>query len=384
MKFNERVIIVGSGIAGLTAAVALQQHGVDTQIYDAAAALEPAGKGIWVPPNAMQVLDRLGLADPITRKGVPLNRAEVWDKHDGPLQTLDLERFRHRLGQTVVSVLRANLQAVLSGALREGTLHLGNRCTGVKETKDRMIAQFENGMEAEGGLLVGADGIRSVVREAITGEVALRYAGQTCYLGLATLRLPSDLAYSSREVWGGTHRFGFSPVASEQVYWFAPVMAPEGSSLPQDDVPNRLQEEYAGFPEPTMEILRHTPAEEIIRVDLYDFAPIRQWYRERVVLIGDAAHAMTPNLGQGGAQAIEDACALSQALLRESTFVQAFRAFQQARKSKANKTVRLSRSFGRLAHLTAPWAQKLRNVVLRSIPEGIIRRQVDGLYQLNF
>ena len=376
------ISVIGGGIGGLATAVALQQRGFDVHVYESAAELAPVGKGIWVPTNAMLVLDRLGLGDAVAARGVALERIEVRDKNGGVLQAIDLGDVHTRFGRTTVSILRADLQAVLVGALRAGTLHLGKRCIKVDRSDSGAVASFDDGTHAEGDIIVGADGVRSIVREAVSPNVSLRYSGQTCYLGVADLWLPPDLERTVWEVWGGAHRFGFSSVAADRVYWFAPATAPEGGWEPPDVT--ELGNRYADFPAPIPDIIRHTPEQDIIRVDLHDFAPITRWSRDRFVLVGDAAHAMTPNLGQGGAQALEDAYVLAEALAHENTLEAAFAAYARVRQPKATRIVNTAWWYGRLAHVEAPWLRGLRNTTLRLTPNRVNRRQAYALYRLNY
>ena len=170
----KRINVIGGGIGGLATAVALQQRGFDAHVYESAAALAPVGKGIWVPTNAMLVLDRLGLGDAVADRGVTLERVEVRDLGGDVLQAIDLTDVRERFGRTTVSVLRADLQDVLASALRPESLHLGRRCVGVRAEEFRPAAVFEDGDEAEADLVVGADGLRSVAREAVVRGVPLR------------------------------------------------------------------------------------------------------------------------------------------------------------------------------------------------------------------
>ena len=377
------VNIIGGGIGGLAAAVALQRRGFDAHVYEAAARLEPAGKGIWVPTNAMLVLDRLGLGGAVAERGVELKRIEVRDKRSGVLQAIDLGEVQAHFGRTTVSILRAELQAVLAEALRGGTLHLGKQCERVRSDENGAVALFEDGTEVSGDVLIGADGIRSVVRETVVPSVALRYAGQTCYLGLAEGKLPPELARTVWEVWGGKCRFGVSAVAEDRAYWFAPITAPEGAEE-VDDVTAYLSDLYADFPAPIPDVIQRTPASEVIRIDLHDFVPIKRWSKARVVLVGDAAHATTPNLGQGGAQAIEDAYVLAEALARETTVEGAFAAYKRVRQPKAKRIVRTAWWLGQLAHAKAPWVKGLRNAALRLTPDRVNQRQAHALYNLNY
>lgn len=239
----KKILVIGGGIGGLTTAIALQQKGFDAHVYESAAELQPIGKGIWVPTNAMLVLERLGLADAVVHSGVPLERIELRDKADGILLSLNLREVETKYGHTTVSIHRATLQ-------------------------------------------------------------------------------------------------------------------------------RRLVE--------------RTPEDEIIRSDLYDFPPIKRWWQGRVVLLGDAAHAMTPNLGQGGAQAIEDAFVLADTLSRRETTGEAFREYERLRMPKVRRIVNTAWQFGRVAHIRRRGLQRLRNLAMKSIPDWVNRKRVEWIYELNY
>jgi 2-polyprenyl-6-methoxyphenol hydroxylase-like FAD-dependent oxidoreductase len=380
-----KVLVIGGGIGGLAAAVALRRKGFVADVYEAAPELRPVGKGIWVPTNAMQVLDRLGLGDAIAAAGWPLVRIELRTTARGPLMDLDLRPFEAKYGRTTISIHRAELVRVLAAALPGDALHLGKRCVGFEEAGVGVAVRFEDGTEARGDLIVGADGIRSAVRERVYPGVRFRYSGQTCYRGIAEMDLPAELAHVCREVWGGDARFGFSAVGPRQVYWFAPVTAPPDAPAPAvEELGRMLAALYAGFPDPVPEIVRRTPPGEVIRTDLYDFAPLRRWWQGRVVLLGDAAHAMTPNLGQGGAQAIEDAYVLADRLAAGGPVEQAVRGYERLRRPKVRRIVRTARLFGRLAHVRGRWLRAARDAVIRWTPQRMNDAQFDRLYALNY
>jgi 2-polyprenyl-6-methoxyphenol hydroxylase-like FAD-dependent oxidoreductase len=381
----ERVLIVGGGIGGLTAAVALQRRGIPAEVFEAVPALEPVGAGIWMPPNAMQVFERLGMDEAVAARGLGLDRVVVRDAAQGPLHVLDLEPVRHAYGHTITSMHRARLQQALAEHVEADTLHLGKRCTGVAElSDDRLVVQFDDGSEEVGDVVVGADGIHSTVRKTLFPDVALRYAGQTCYRGIADVRLTGRDARTCEEVWGGAVRFGYSALGRRDVYWFAPMTAPAGRPAPPSPAA-ALRRQYADFPDPIPEILHHTPDADIIRTDLYDIAPLKTWSRGGVVLLGDAAHAMTPNLGQGGAQSVEDAFVLATVLAAQRNNVrQAIERYERLRIPKVRRLVRTARWYGQVAHVEHRWLRRARNGILRSIPERVHRKQVEDLYALGY
>lgn len=379
-----RILIIGGGIGGLTAAIALRQKGFDAHVYEAAPELQPVGKGIWVPTNAMLVLDRLGLSDAVNQAGWALERIKI-SEGDGPaLLDVDLRRIQQKFGHTTISIHRATLVRILAAALPAEVLHLGHRFTGFTQEENGIVAAFAGQAAVRGDLLIGADGIRSSVREQLQPGVPLRYSGQTCFRGIGRLELPPGLERTCWEVWGGTARFGFSVIGSDQVYWFAPCTAPvDAPQQTGEALLRELRERYRAFPEPIPAIVRHTPAEEIMRTDLYDFAPLPWWQQGWVVLLGDAAHAMTPNLRQGGAQAIEDAWFLADRLASCPTIGEALEEYEQYRMPKVRWIARTAWQLGQLAHLENPWLRRLRNLVMRMTPTWVNERQQERVIRLD-
>jgi 2-polyprenyl-6-methoxyphenol hydroxylase-like FAD-dependent oxidoreductase len=376
-------IVIGGGIGGLTTAVALQRRGLEVRVYEAAPELAPLGKGIWIAPNAMQVLERLGLAAAVLEAGWPLAGIELRDRDAGVLHAFDLAAVAARYGHSIVSIHRAALQRVLVAALEPGTLRLGMRCVGCAQDDRGIFAAFEGGARVAADILVGADGLHSVVRNAVVRTARLRYAGQTCYRGVADLALPDALARTSWEVWGGDDRFGFSAIGPRAVYWFAPITVLAGAAETRPAVA-ALAHRYADFPHPIPAILAHTPGAEVLRTDLYDLAPIARWCDGRAALVGDAAHAMTPNLGQGGAQAIEDAFVLAEVLARGGAVEAALRVYQRRRMAKVRRIVRRAWQYGKVAHLRPRWLRRLRNVAMTHSPDWMYDQETERLYRLAY
>lgn len=376
------VSIIGGGIGGLTAAIALQQRGVDAQVFEAALELGRVGKGIWLPTNAMLVLDRLGLGGELAARGLELEGIEIHDHKSGLLQRIELNGVKQKFGRTTTSLLRVDLQAALASALAPNSLRLGKRCTEVKQTAKGARVIFEDGSGLTSDVVIGADGVRSKVRDAVAPAARLRYSNQTCYLGVAKYALSEADLRTVREIWGGKPRFGYSAVASDKVYWFAPYTSEADGPSPTD-LTSTLLERYNGFPGPVLDLIRHTPATDILKVDLHDLAPLSTWHSGGVVLLGDAAHAMTPNLGQGGAQAIEDAYVLAQSLAEQPSVGAAFNWYESVRRQKVLRITRTAWWLGQMAHLQSPW-QHVRNTGLKLTPKHVNQRQAEALYRLNF
>ncbi len=382
---RERVVIVGGGIGGLTLAVALRRRGTVAPVYEAAAELRPIGAGIWVPPNAMQVLGRLGLAEAVMCEGARLERAELRDHRAGVLQRADVGDMARGFGYPNVAIHRGRLHRVLLDALPADAVRVGRECREVVPEEGGARVCFADGSEVRAEVVVGADGAHSRVREAVAPGARLRYSGQSSYRAVTPFRLPDGFDGVGWEVWGPGRRFGFSAVGHGEAYWYASLDAPAGETdASPAETRRRLDAMAAPFPAPVPELIAATDTERMLRTDMYDLPALPAWYRGRVVLLGDAAHATTPNLGQGGAQAIEDAYVLAEQLVSHPRPEDAFAAYQHIREPKARMVVDRSRRFGRVVHLTNPLARALRNAALRLTPASVGRKQMEALYTLNY
>ncbi|HEX6533730.1 MAG TPA: FAD-dependent monooxygenase [Gemmatimonadaceae bacterium] len=378
------VAVIGGGIGGLGAAIALRQRGIAAHVYESAPVLREEGAGPAVSTNAMQVLGRLGLADLVLAAGVPLERFEVSDARSGPLQRLDFADAARRHGAPTVAIHRRRLRDILAAQVPASHVHTGATCEGVAEAGDRAEARFAGGKVIDADLVIGADGLRSTVREYVAPGRTPRYSGQTSLRGVASLELPPALQRVARETWAPGMRFGFVPIGKGEVYWFATFDAPAGGTGRSTHAELPMKRLCATFPSPVADIVAATDATRVIRTDVYDLVPFAGWSRGRVVLLGDAAHAATPNLGQGAAQAIEDAWVLADRLANAATVEEALRAYEAIRRPKARFVVRRSWSVGRLAHLANPVGRAVRNLLVRLTPESVERREYDRLFALNY
>jgi 2-polyprenyl-6-methoxyphenol hydroxylase-like FAD-dependent oxidoreductase len=378
------VIIIGGGIGGLCAAIALQRRGIAAHVFEAAPELRAAGAGIQMPPNAMHVLDRLGVAAAVRQAGAVLDRGDICDYQHGLLQSLDLRAVEQRYGFATVAVHRARLHAALSAGVAEGTLHLGKQCRQVEQDDRQVRVRFADGGEAAAPILLAADGVRSVVRRQFFPAVELRYSGQSSYRAVVQYALPPELGRVGQEIWGAGCRFGFAPIGGDQVYWFATFDAPPGLEVAPGPARPRLEQLFASFPAPIPALIAAAEEAQLLRTDIYDFRPMPVWHSGRVALLGDAAHATTPNLGQGGAQAIEDGYVLAESLARHAEPAAAFAAYEGLRKAKATMVVNRSWQLGKLAHMKNPLGRAARNLLMRITPESVSWRQFDALFALNY
>lgn len=376
-----RALVAGAGIGGLAAALALRRAGYDPLVLESSDSPREAGAGLLLGANAVAALHSLGLNRAASGLGVPVSAGLLLDPSGDTLADLRLPPRAERLGADSVAVLRSELLAALLDGLGEDAVRTGSRVSGFRADGEGVTALLDDGREERGRMLVGADGLYSVVREGLHGGQRLRYAGYTGWRGVARgadglVRRGLMPRGTGLEVWGSGVRFGCVYLGGGLVYWFATRNAPEGVCDAPGESREYLLGLVRGWCEPVESLLRATPEEEIRRDDLYDRAPLLRWGSGPVTLLGDAAHPMTPNLGQGAGQALVDAAALGEKLSREPVPERVLRAYERRRALPAAALVLASRLAGAAGQVESPALVKLRNRAFRGAPERLRRAQL--------
>jgi 2-polyprenyl-6-methoxyphenol hydroxylase-like FAD-dependent oxidoreductase len=367
-----RVAIAGGGIGGLVFARALERADIDAAVFERAPALAPVGAGILVQTGALLALRTLGLDAAVRAAGRDVTLGLGLTDTGKTLQATDMSFLAAELGAGIVAIHRARLQQIFASALERTAIRLDKRCTGFDDDGDGVTVRFDDGSSERADLLVGADGLHSAVRGALFGESPLRYAGYTSWRGIAPLA--PDAEGRVAELWGRGLRFGYAPVSASETYWFAVANAPEGG---RDEDPKRaVAERFGSFCAPVPELVAATPEDRVFRTDIHDRPPIASWSRGRVTLLGDAAHPTTPNLGQGGCMAIEDAVTLAHELATKDSHAAAFAAYEAKRVARTSKIVEASFKFGRIAQLDGAVSTALRNFVMRLTPSRVVAKEL--------
>ncbi len=378
-----KILIAGGGIGGLTTALACQHFNLDYEVYEAAPEIREIGAGIWVPPNAMQVMKRLGLADTIIQSGTWLNSISVGGPHGESWYSLRAEKVTPKFGFSTVAIHRAKLQRALFDALDSRKIFTGKRLKSFADCDHKVALTFEDGTQASGDCLIGADGLRSVTRNQLFGDMPLRYSGQTCWRGIIQFKLPEERKGNMIELWGKLpgQRFAYSNISPDEVYYYATLATASGGKDNPATIKEYLHTHYNGFGKVASDIIHEIDPGSLIRTDLFDLKPINSWTLGNVALLGDAAHATTPNLGQGAAQAIEDAYVLVNCLReKQSDIPAALRTYQHKRIRRAQYIVNTSWRLGQLTSIRNPVGISLRNWILRTTPEFIAQKQVEKVY----
>lgn len=354
-----RVIVAGGGIGGLTTAIALEREGHEVVVLEKRERLEDAGAGIVLAPNARRILEGLG----VRLAGAELGEVKI-ALRDG--RVLSRMRPQEYCGLAAIAVRRAALHDALRASWR-GVIRQGVRVEGVRQSEDGVVVGTSEG-EMTGELLVGADGLHSRVREWGGGMAEpLRYSGMVCWRDV----VPNPGFCEAMEVWGGAARIGVVPLGKDELYVYWVLTAEQGGGEVDWEGSNVFRE-FGGL---MKKLSGRVPA---LRHEIWEMEGTH-WGEGRVLLVGDAAHAMTPNQGQGAAMAIEDAIVLARVARGEArNWAKAYRALREKRVRKVQLD---SRRLGEVAHWENRWACVARDWMLRLTPGWAMERQYRGLVE---
>jgi FAD-dependent urate hydroxylase len=324
-----RILVVGAGMAGLAMARALRQVGSDPEVIDRAAAWEVAGTGIYLPANGARALRALGLEEAVADRGAEIARQRVLDPRGRVLVDVDLHRFWGRVGPCL-ALHRAELHQVL----REGVaVGLGTGVRDLEEVDGPVQVTFDDGRQDSYDLVVGADGLRSTVRRLVVDDRPPDPVGQHSWRFVTTC--PSEVTAWS-VVLGSGSSFLTIPIGQGRVYCYADVLVGPASPPPGGDPVRLLHERFTEFPAPVPWLLERLPEPERIHVAPIEQVAAEGWGRGAVVLVGDAAHAMSPNMAQGASLAFEDALGLADCLREASSVADALVGFVARRHPRAS------------------------------------------------
>ena len=368
------IVIIGGGISGLTAGIALARRGLAPVIYEQAPELKEVGAGVTLWANAFAALESIGpaggglaLAGGFTGGGVK-RRDGTWLMH----QRKDI--MLGRWGSALASMHRAELQQLLAAKIDPAAIHLGARCTGFRYTARGVAARFDDGREAQADLLAAADGVHSVIRDQLFGNAPLRYRGYTAIRAIApagSVPLPADAS----ETWGRGCRFGLGPSSGDRLTWFATWNAPPGSGAGGGR--EHLLGLFGDWHEPIRRVIEATPAGSIVRTDIYDRRPARTWTRGRIALIGDAIHPMTPDLGEGACQGIVNAVTLAGCVAAAGDLRAALLSYQRQRRRNAAITTMIARTMASTGQRHGRYSCAARDAMITALPLPVLLRQLD-------
>ncbi|HBB98248.1 MAG TPA: hypothetical protein DC054_22920 [Blastocatellia bacterium] len=386
-----RIAIIGAGIGGLTAALALRQFGFEPQVFEQAPALLDVGAAILMWPNAMRVLRQLGLADAVRQHGGIMEQAR-WLNYDGRL----LNNFRFpKTDLPPMALHRAELQHVLLNALSENSIHLDHVFESYEQRAGDIVARFADGRSFECDALIGADGLHSRARTQLLNDGPPTEHDYVAWRGVVNSPAPSITPGTAYEIYGRGQRFGIGTLGSGKIGWWASINKDlSGSKKTNEHEAHELNRDellrsFDGWWAPVPELIRATPASALIRNVTCDRRPARKWGEGSMTLLGDAIHPITPNLGQGGCLAIEDAAILARCLNKYgpadkqggvASVTGALRKFEALRFARTATIRRYSRIYGVVGQWESQWAVRLRRLALSLVPAALTERLLRTLF----
>lgn len=363
-----QVIIIGAGIGGLCTAIALKRIGLDVTVFEQADAPRAAGAGLSLWPNAVRALHTLEID--ALKIGVTFSAG--LRRSDGKLLSKsDSQQLEARFGAPTVAVHRGDLMNILLHQVGD-TVRYSKQFERYEQDGKCVRTYFADSTIVEADLLIGADGIRSAVRGQMHPEAQPVYRGYPAWRGVASFTHSHDIW---GETWGRGARFGIVPLSEGRIYWFATANRP--ASTQPEDHHVALRELFGDWHAPIPDLLDATPGSALIYNDIEDIEPLSTWIDDRVVLLGDAAHAMTPNMGQGACQAIEDAVVLASAVSTTITLSDALAAYEIQRLPHTRRVMLRSRMLGSMGQLSHPVLVGLRNTFTRLTPPAVTLRGLD-------
>jgi 2-polyprenyl-6-methoxyphenol hydroxylase-like FAD-dependent oxidoreductase len=369
-------IVVGAGIGGLTAAHALQRTGWQVRVYEQAPAIAPVGAAIGIAPNAVKALDHLGLGAALRARGRRQQGLEIRLRRGGHVARVPGSGIERRYGAPFYALHRAELHDLLMEGLDPDALHTGHRAEAIVTGPGAATVTLSapQGTTSEtADLVIAADGMASHLRAALLPDYpGPTYAGYTVWRGIVPAERAEPLGIPPvlSETWGSGARFGVAAINDGGVYWFACESVPEHTRFEHDL--GLLAARFQGWHDPIPGLLAATPAETLLRHDVYYLKErLPGFVRGRVALLGDAAHAVTPDIGQGACLAIEDAVTLG-AAIEDSGIDAGLRVYDTLRRPRTQGMARASGRIGRILQTRNPAAALIRNAVASALPTSLL------------
>ena len=355
------IAIIGGGIGGLTTALALQQSGFEFEVFEQAPELLDVGAAIAIWPNAMRILQGLGLADKIIEQAGVMDEIRWVDQRGWLINQVSISDPRC----PAVALHRADLQGTLLEAL-PASINLGKTFVRYSQHGEKIVAEFADGSSIEADLLIGADGIHSRVRAQLLDDGEPVFRGYTVWRGISSVVPDGILPAAAIEFHGRGQRFGLGPVGMGRIGWWASANGTHTNET--------LISLFNDWAPPVLQLIQATPETSIIRTNAFDRPPTKNWGSGRMTLLGDAIHPTTPNLGQGGCLAMEDAIVLANCLKKYGAGEEALRMYERLRYTRTAMITRYSRLYGNVGQWENVFARALRRTALSLVPAATARR----------
>jgi len=371
-----KVVIVGAGIGGLTAATALRTKGIDVEIYEAEAQQRSTGTAVGLASNATKVLRALGIDLASGDRGRALECFELRTAGGKLIRSLPVPAIIAELGDPVVSIHRNDLMRTLQASAGDLSVRYGAKVINLEIGDAGVRITCADGRMTHADLLIGADGIWSIVRTKLAGELPPTEYGYVCWLATTPFSHPRMVRGYCGHYWGRGQRFGLIDIGGGKAYWWGTKNMPAAQAHEWCGGKWEILAAFDGWAPEVTAVIGRTPAHEIVSVPAQDRPFLDRWGRGPISLMGDAAHPMLTSIGQGASSAIEDGYVLAQALASVPDPVVALRRYEDVRRGRTRKLVRTSRRLSRLEQVENPVLRAVQNLGVRCVPTRILKRRI--------
>ncbi|HEY2845407.1 MAG TPA: FAD-dependent monooxygenase, partial [Bryobacteraceae bacterium] len=365
---------IGGGIGGVAAAAALHKFGIHATVYERGLQPQEASAGMMLWPNATRVLKSLGLLDEVVALSGRTSHFLVRASCGKVLMNIALGEF----DVPAVCTRRSDLLASLQSAVPRECIHFGRQFSHVEQEKSKVRVHFTDGGTAEHDAVIGADGIRSAVRAQLFAGSEPVYRGYTVWRGVSAYSGSAIRGGYNSETWGRGSRFGILNMGPGRFTWYATANVPTRLAVPPEERQAELLRRFAGWHQPLAALISAT--ESILEHGAYDLPPLSRWTVGRVTLLGDAAHPCTPNLGQGGSMALEDALVLAKCVSREPSMEAALRRYELLRQRRTRHIQHRSLWMGHIGQWQNRAVVAGRGAVTRFLPAAWFEHNLRRVY----
>ena len=377
---SKEIVIIGAGIAGLTAAIAFEKLDYKVILFESTPKIKAVGAGLGIAGNAIGAFKILEIDQLIINSGKKLDHFPILDQKGNVLYSVSSDKIKKRFEVENFTIHRADLHNALLSQLRSSKIVTAKTLKSIQKQKDFYRLTFEDGSTYEAKNIIGADGINSKIRTFINPKSKIRFSGYDCWRGVIENNLNIK---NGSETWGKNGRFGIVPLADNKVYWY--LCKNRKSVKPDKLSKSELMNLFKDYHEPISKIIHATSEDSILFNPINDLQPHNIYAKKSILLIGDAAHATTPNLGQGACQAIEDIATLYQLLSKNDNLQESFKTFQSIRLKRTHFIVNTSWKIGKVAQIENPLGIAFRNFIFKNLPSFVNNKQLEKvIYNIDY